>query len=99
MFDTNFFFGFPVDALYETELKKVSSSLKDLFIQDQSEEYLQRIEFEGKVMLGKFMGATLQTSTLELVFLNIISLLKCLVPDYPYSQQNILLIAVPLENS
>lgn len=96
MFNTALFLGFPLSAAYQKELEGVPSAERELFIQNQDSSYLQRVESEGAIYLGKFLGSSIEMSALDSYHSHIYSLLKKLVPDFPYKQQPLVLLAIPL---
>jgi len=97
MFDTSLFIGYAIDEVYKKELENLPSSLKSLFIQDES-EYLQLIENEETLLLGKFLGEMTDCTTIELVYDHVISLLKCLIPSHSYSKKNLIILALPIKS-
>ncbi len=95
MFDYQLFFGYPQSDSFCSELKQVAPSLRALYIQNDPSAYLQEIEHEGVLYLGKFINTPIEVETLEGLQAHIYSLLKCLVPHYTY-QQPLLLLALPV---
>lgn len=93
MLDSQLFFGFPVDSTYQALLDKKSPSLLSLFIKDHP-DYLYYIEERGTRYLGKKIGPRLEVSKLDLNQNHIYSLLKRLVPEYPYETIPLALFAV-----
>lgn len=87
------FFGFPVDERFSSALKSLDPRMIDLYVQE-GEAYLQSIENEGSKFLGKPVGSITETSTLELLQLNIYSILKKLVPDFPYESTPLQLVPI-----
>lgn len=99
MFQYHLYLGLLVDDSFLKELRQLPPGLHDLFIQNQDSTYLQQIEFEGKTYLGKYLGTSIETSLLDALQVNIYSLLKRLIPHYPYDQHPLLLLAVPSSTS
>ncbi|MFI5343462.1 MAG: hypothetical protein ACHQUC_04500 [Chlamydiales bacterium] len=93
MIDCILFFGFPIDVAFQEALEKVPSAILNLFIQI-GDEYLKRIDQEGISYLGKSLGQCVDSSTIDLAQGHILSLLKRLVPDYPYNQEALVLLAI-----
>ncbi|MFA6916335.1 MAG: hypothetical protein WC222_08055 [Parachlamydiales bacterium] len=87
------FFGFPVDEHFSAALKSLDPRMIDLYVQE-GEAYLQSIENEGNKYLGKPVGPITETSTLELLQLNIYSILKKLVPNFPYETTPLQLVPI-----
>lgn len=92
-FKPRLFLGFCVDHSFEETYSKISPEKKALFVQ-AGDNYLQEYFFGEKLYIGKFVEGTSDVPTLELLSLNIFSLLKKLVPDYPYHQTQLWLIPV-----
>lgn len=92
-FDSCLFFGFLVDSDLQKELNSLDSTFKSLFIQ-KNEPFLQELDFENKLYLGKFIGQISDLAKLELTSLNIMSLVKKLVPDYPIEKTELLIIPI-----
>ena len=69
MFNTQLFLGFPLsNSLYQIELESISDSIRSTFIQNASEEttsYLQKIEIDRVIYLGKYIGPIIETSSLD----------------------------------
>lgn len=93
MIDYILFFGFPIDAVYREELKKIPPAILNLFIQ-RGDDYLNRIDQEGVSYLGKSLGQCVDSSAIDLALNHILSLLKRLVPDYHYHQDALVLLTV-----
>jgi hypothetical protein len=96
MFDYQLFLGLPLSDSYQKELKQLSAAIRDIFIQTHSSPYLQQIESEGMVYLGKYLGPSIELAALDSLQAHIYSLLKKLIPHYPYEQHSLLLFALPL---
>jgi hypothetical protein len=94
MFDTVLFLGFPLSDAYQKELLRLPSAERELFIQNQVSPYLQRVESEGTYYLGKCLGSSIEMVELDSSFLHIYSLLRKLVPNFPYEQYPLLLLAL-----
>ena len=94
MFDTALFIGFPLSEAYQQALLHLPSVERELFIQSQASPYLQQVESEGILYLGKFLGFSIEMAVLDSLCSHIYSLLKRLVPDFPYDQQPLLLLAL-----
>lgn len=94
MYHPQLFFGLPLDKSYQEALESADVSKRSLFIQEIESPYLQRMTFNGCTYLGKYLGSQIDFSFLESLQLHIYSLLKELVPDFPYHHHPLLLIAV-----
>lgn len=95
MLDTILFLGFPLSASYQQELQWLPSAERELFIQPQASPYLQQIENQGMVYLGKSLGSSIEIAALESVQSHIYSLLRKLIPHFPYEKHPLLLLAIP----
>lgn len=98
MFDTTLFLGFPLLELYLNELMRLPAVELALFIQKEPSPYLQQIENEGRGYLGKSIGSSVELGALEAFQSHIYSLLKKLVPIFPYEEYPLLLLALPAQN-
>lgn len=87
------FFGFLVEGSFALQLALVAEDLQNFIIQNQ-DPYLYKVSHEGKTYLGKYVESELNLATLELVETNIFSLLKKLLPDYPYHDSELFLIPI-----
>lgn len=100
MFDTILFLGFPLTDAYRLALLAIPSVERDLFIQNQDpfqpdSPYLQKIEHEGIEYLGKYLGSSIDMATCDLSYFHILSLLKKLIPHFPYEQHSLFMLALP----
>ncbi len=93
MFDYLLFFGFPISESFHMELEKIPENVRSLFL--KGNEYLQLIEEEGISYIGKCLGECIDSSSLELAQLHVISLLKLLMPKYSYEKHELVLLTVP----
>jgi|GEM_PF-1451410 len=97
MFNAVLFLGFPLLDSYQRELSKLSAVERELFIQYQVSPYLQQIQSEGALYLGKGLGSSVELAALDSFQSHIYSLLRKLVPDFPYQQHPLLLLILPTE--
>jgi hypothetical protein len=95
MFDCELYLAFPVDSLYQKKLDALPKELRDVFIHHSSNhsEYLSFIQEAGQWYLGKKVGLSIDSAALDLIRSNIYSLLRRLVPEYPYEQTSLVLMA------
>lgn len=82
-FEVELFFGFPVNNDYDYFLKNVDLRVYELYVRE-GDAYLQNLTYQGIQYLGKPVSPIVEIATLELLQLNIYSLLKKLVPDFAY---------------
>lgn len=92
-FDTELFLGFLIDSTFQKDFSTLDPSLKSLYIQ-KNDDYLTEFSFKEKQFLGRFIGKSIDLSHFELSSTNIYSLLKKIVPNYPYDQSELWLIPV-----
>lgn len=93
-FQARLFLGFPIRSDFAQKLAKIPSPLISAII-NEGDRYLQEFPYEGIRYLGKVLNGYTEYPNLELLEINIYSLLKKLVPDYPYDQAPLILIATP----
>lgn len=93
MMDYQLFLGFPLHSSYSAKLQLTPTEVRSTFIQNHP-DYLQSLNHEGTAYLGKFVGVHIDLISLDLVKTNIYSLLRRLVPDYPYETSSLCLIVV-----
>lgn len=94
MFEYQLFIGFPKDPIFEKELQKANNHLINQFIHPKG-EYLEEIKFEGMTYLGKKLGKFSKFSEITLKEANIYSILKILVPEFPYEETPLMLFPIP----
>lgn len=93
MLEVELFVGFPVDPLFAKELSTADPHVLNAFVQEKG-EYLQEYTCDGLRYLGKHVGKNINQSELDLVETNIYSLLKKVVPEFPYDETPLYLFAV-----
>ena len=94
MFNYQLFIGFPKDILFTKELQKTNTYRRDQFINSKG-EFLIEIHHNGTDYLGKKLGKLEKFSEISLKEANIYSILKLLVPDYPYDEVPLMLFPIP----
>lgn len=95
MYSAKLFLGLPVNNELAAHLAKIDPKILSFFIQKE-ENYLQEVFFQKKHFLGKSVDKAVDLSSLEMLELNIYSLLKKLVPHYPFENTSLLLF--PLQD-
>lgn len=98
MFSAQLFLGFPVDQIFAQKLDKANPNLVKEFIREDG-EYLCALEHKGLRYLGKHLGAMVAFPQLEMMEKNIYSLLKRLVPEFPYDEAPLYLISMLDDNA
>jgi hypothetical protein len=91
MYSVKLFFGFYVNEELADELIKVNPKLLALFIQNE-ENYLKEIEIQNKRYIGKGIESSIDLVSLELLQANIYSLLKKILPTYPFEKSPLILL-------
>jgi hypothetical protein len=90
MYISKLFFGLPVDSELSKQLGKINPKILSLFIQE-GENYLIEVKMENQTYLGKSILNPIDLSSLELLEANIYSLLKKLLPEYPFHLNSLIL--------
>ncbi len=85
MLKSRVFLGVKELPALQAQLKKKSPQFLELFIQDDP-DYLQRVEHQGQPYLGKFLDSHVDLSHLDLIESNVYSLLRRVVPEYPFQE-------------
>ncbi|MFQ5728768.1 MAG: hypothetical protein ACE5GN_00205 [Waddliaceae bacterium] len=93
MFEVQLFLGFPVDILYSQEMEKANPNVVAQFIRKEG-DYLREISHNDMKFLGKEIGKIISLPQLELLEENIYSLLKKVVPEFPYEEAPLYLFPV-----
>lgn len=92
------FLGLPLTGSLLQKFQQLPLSLKEAFVQHQSADYLQQIEYEGVSYLGKCINPPFELTGLDALEIHIQSLLKKLIPDYSDQETNLLLFPLPLSS-
>jgi hypothetical protein len=95
MLDYQIFLGFHLSTSYQECLRETPLPVRSLFIQDNG-EYLAQINYEDSSYLGKSLGPLVELQNLELLEANVYSLLRRLVPDYPYERHPLILLPISI---
>lgn len=93
MFERRLFLGHPVDSYYEKLLSEVNPKLISLFIQSEG-EYLHQALYQDRRYLGRFFSSPCNVSDIDLLQSHVYSLLKRLVPNFPYEEKPLWLFPV-----
>lgn len=97
MFEYDLLLAFPITPLFQEKLSSLAAPVRNLFIQPGNSLYLQEIPYEGEMFLGKNLGKMAELKALDSFRDHLLSLLKKLVPDYPYHEHSLVLLAIPAE--
>jgi hypothetical protein len=92
MFEAQLFLGIKINESLSTHLAKANPNLLALLIQDES-IYLQKISHQENDYIGKYVGNLVSLAQLELIELNILSLLKKICPDCPTQGFSVILFS------
>ncbi len=90
MFDSFLFLGIRVDDALDQALADVNPHLLDHLVKNGS-DYLHETTLENQRYIGKNLGRISEIENLDLLEANIYSLLKKLLPDYPFEPTSLVL--------
>ena len=93
MFDAELFLGFPVDALYSRQIEKANPHVVAQFIQKKG-DYLQEATYDEMRFIGKEVGKIVTIPQLKQLEQNVYSILKKIVPEFPYNETPLYLFPV-----
>lgn len=83
MFDLQLFLGFPPDTAFERLVSRVNPSLLSLFL--EGGDYLSEFSHKNRRYLGKPVPLSTSINQLENLEIHLLSLLRKLAPEYPFS--------------
>jgi hypothetical protein len=86
------FLGFPINTLFAEKLAEIPSEILKFYI-CEGDNYLKKIEKHGICYLGKNVKNCVEFPTLQLLETNIYSLLKKIIPNYPYHNTPLVILA------
>ena len=95
IFDSHLFLAFPLRPDYISNLELVPIALRALYIRNLDENYLSEISHKGQRFLAKNLGSLIDFQALESAQIHIYSVLKKLIPDFPYNSHPLVLLALP----
>jgi len=98
MFETVLFLGIPLSSSYQLLLDQLPLAERELFISSSDSSYLQKVENNGGEYLGKYLEQPVDMSTLELSNAHVYSLLKKLIPHFPYEDHPLFLLALQAQS-
>lgn len=90
MFFAKLFMGVVVEGSFASQFSSANPQLVALFLNPER-EYLLEMKHEGKTYLGKTVSTSADLASLDQMEANIVSLLKKIVPDYPYDDLELVL--------
>ena len=93
MFTLELFVGFPVDLLFAKELVKANPNVVSTFVQETG-DYLCEYTHNNIRYLGKRAGKNITLAQLDLLEKNIYSLLKKIIPEFPYDETPLYLFPI-----
>ncbi|MBA3602871.1 MAG: hypothetical protein H0W50_04355 [Parachlamydiaceae bacterium] len=82
-----------MNSLYRKFLLSVEQPLIDIYFQPNG-NYLKEVTFQNECYFGCHLPSPTDISQLELLELHIFSLLKRLIPNYPYDSSSLVLFPV-----
>lgn len=94
-FQLKLFVGFSPDSNFEEGVEETNPHLLTLLT--SGGDYLQEASYNQKRYLGKSTSSLLSVQQLENLEANVVSLLKRLVPGYPFENHPLCLLALPSE--
>ncbi len=89
------FLGFPVDRLFEEELNKINPDLVKYYIKKESNDYLIDTQHQEMRFFGKNLDKIATVDEVNQLGENIYSILKKIVPDFPYMEVSLYLFPTP----
>lgn len=95
MLTTALFLGFPVDSVFASHLAAINPEIIRLFFQKE-EGYLTEIIYLNQTYIGKFIEGSTNVLQLELLETHIYSVLKKIIPSYPYQKKSLTLLPIVL---
>ena len=93
MFETTLFLAFALSESFQVELLKLPASEKQRFIQEHPSPFLEYLEDGGVRYLGKLLGASIEMEALESMNAHVYSILKKMVPHFPYEACPLVIVA------
>jgi hypothetical protein len=93
--NVSLFLGLRLDASYEKSLAEMDPRLRELYISDQPESYLNQIVLNNISYLGKSLGEIIYISDLELLEKNIYSILHKIIPGHSHENRPLEVLMVP----
>jgi hypothetical protein len=92
------FLGFMVSPSFADSLAAAPSALREALIGQDEKHYLADVRYKNERYIGKRINEGCTTAALDLSAEHIYSVLKKIVPDFPYDQHNLYLFsfATPL---
>ncbi|MEX1012240.1 MAG: hypothetical protein WD595_00765 [Waddliaceae bacterium] len=90
------FLGYPIIDKYAMAFSAVSEDARSLIIQP-GDMYLQQIEYDCTLYLGKFIGEHCSVKEISLLEANVYSLLQRLTPDFAVSSSSLFIFPVSNE--
>jgi hypothetical protein len=86
VYSVKLFLGFLVNNELADNLNRINPNLLALFIQNE-DNYLKEIIIQNKRYIGKSIEKAIDLPSLELLQLNIYSILKKMLPDYSFEKR------------
>lgn len=94
--DYQLFLGLPLTDELLKHLKHLPQAVLDYFIQkEKGTLYLQQIEVEGVLYLGKALGSLFDTASLPSMKEHLLSVIHRLLPDASCQCSQFVLLAIP----
>lgn len=93
MIDLQLFLGFPVDYECKLHLDNLKPDLKAYFLR-QNSEYLEKHILMDVLYLGKKIGKDIDLEKLKELEVHVYSILKRLLPEYPFHEKSLVLFPI-----
>lgn len=87
------FLGLPLTAADQRQLAQVAPAVRALFIQEGDSPYLQILNSDGVLYLGKSLGPVLKTEQLVMMQAHVSSLIRRILPDCAGIEPALVLLA------
>ncbi|MBA3816230.1 MAG: hypothetical protein H0X29_06870 [Parachlamydiaceae bacterium] len=90
MLNLELFLGFPINKDFSQCVAQVDTKIIELFV-TENDAYLRQVVYKNIIYWGKNIGEVCDIDKLELLEKNVYSLLKKVIPDYPFNETPLLL--------
>jgi len=90
------FLGFLVTPAFADQLEAVPRALRDNLIGKERSSYLSETIYKGDHYIGKDLSGVFTTASLDLSAAHIYSVLKKVVPNFPYECHSLFLFSFPI---
>lgn len=95
VFNIPLFFGFFLDENLQTKIKEINPYQENLFLNDQTGNYLQGLVYDNQNLIGKWIGSITTLQQLKLLENHIYSILAKVIPTFDAKNYPLMIIPVP----